>query len=212
MSERPAVRRGRQAEAERNDHALLDAAREVFASRGFEAPVSAIATRAGIGMGSLYRRYRSKTQLLQRLCLVAIEQAIEAAEAALDAPDAWCGFASYVERCVAFGSGALTPLAGTIETTPELVERSRRSRDLLGILVERAKQDGGLRPDVEPLDVVWLIEVFSRGRPIRPSVESDNVRARLLAIALDGLRAAGGTLPGTPPDRGFYERRWRTGH
>jgi AcrR family transcriptional regulator len=211
MSDRPAVRRGRRAEAERNDRALLEAAREVFAAQGFEAPVSAIAGRAGIGMGSLYRRYRSKTELFQRLCVVAMEQAIEAAEAALEAPGAWIGLAGYVERCVAFGSGALVPLAGRIETTPEMRRLSGRSRDLLGALVERARRDGGLRPDVEPLDVVWLIELFSRGRPDRPSAESDNVRRRLLAIALDGLRAPGGPLPGTPPDLGFYLGRWRAG-
>src|SRR5206468_10092737 len=103
------------------------------------------------------------------------------------------------------------PLAGTIETTPEMRRLSRHSRDLLGAVVERARRDGGLRPDVEPLDVVWLIELFSRGRPGRPTAESDNVRRRLLAIALDGLRAQGGPLPGSPPDLEFYLGRWRTG-
>jgi AcrR family transcriptional regulator len=205
-------RRGRQAEAERNDRALLEAAREVLASRGPEAPVSAIAERAGIGMGSLYRRYRSKEELLQRLCLLAMDHAIEAAEAGLAADDTWEGFAGYVERCVTFGSGALAPLAGTIATTREMRERNRRSRDLLGALVERAKRDGGLRSDVDALDVVWLIEHFSRSRPSRPTVESENVRQRLLAIALDGLRSAGARpLPGTPPDRRYYEDRWTHG-
>ena len=82
---------------------------------------------------------------------------------------------------------------------------------LLAAVVKRARRDGGLRPDVEPLDVVWLIELFSRGRPGRPTAGSDNVRRRLLAIALDGLRAQGGPLPGSPPDLEFYLGRWRTG-
>src|ERR1700722_4204909 len=73
--------RGRQQEAARNDRRVLDAAREVFATQGWDAPVSAVAERAGVGMGSLYRRYGSKTELLQRLCVVAMEQNIGAPRA-----------------------------------------------------------------------------------------------------------------------------------
>ncbi len=61
---------GRQAEARRNDLAVLDAARDVFSAQGAGAPISAVAERAGVGMGTLYRRYGSKTELLQRLCVM----------------------------------------------------------------------------------------------------------------------------------------------
>jgi AcrR family transcriptional regulator len=200
--------RGRQAEAARNDRLVLDAARAVFAVRGVDAPVSAVAKRAGVGMGSLYRRYGSKTELLRRLCLLAMEQAIEAAETALATDDAWTGFATYVRTCVAFGSGALAPLAGTIETTPEMWQASRRGRELLEAIVDRARREGGLRPDVTTLDVAWLIELFSR-RPA-DGAEDQDVRARLLAIALDGLRTPRPEpLPGGPPSAIHYEGRWR---
>lgn len=106
------TRRGRQAEAERNDRRVLDAAREVFAEHGADATVAAIAERAGVGMGSLYRRYGSKADLLRHLCIQAMEQSIEAAQAALAATDAWTGLVSYVRACVAQGTGALAPLAG----------------------------------------------------------------------------------------------------
>ena len=118
--------RGRQAEAERNDRRVLEAAREVFARQGADAPVAAVAARAGVGMGSLYRRYGSKTELLQRLCVLAMEETVAAAEAALAVEDAWEGLAQYVRACVAFGSGALAPLAGRIETTPRMWEVGRR--------------------------------------------------------------------------------------
>src|SRR4051794_16726518 len=110
-------RRGRQAEAERNDRRVLDAAREIFAAYGAAAPVSAIAERAGVGMGSLYRRYGSKDDLLRQLCVEAMEQSIAAAEEALAATDAWVGLRDYVHTCVARGTGALAPLAGSIKTT-----------------------------------------------------------------------------------------------
>jgi AcrR family transcriptional regulator len=203
-------RRGRQAEAERNDRLVLEAAREVFATQGGGAPVSAVARRAGVGVGSLYRRYGSKTELLQRLCILAMEQTIEAAQAALAREDAWSGLEGYVRDCVAFGSGALAPLAGTIETTPRMWGISKRGRKLLDELVARAHREGGLRPDVAALDVLWLIELFGRHGPARPGAGDDPIRERLLAIALDGLRARDAApLPGRPPSARDYEARWK---
>jgi len=203
-------RRGRQAEAERNDRLVLEAAREVFSVQGADASVASVAKRAGVGMGSLYRRYGSKTQLLQRLCVLAMEQAIDAAEAALAAKDAWTGLADYVRTSVAAGSGALAPLAGTIETTPQMWEISRRGRKLLDDVVTRARKEGGLRPDVTSLDIVWLIEQFGRRAAARLGAQDENVRLRLLAIALAGLRARDADpLPGTPPTAQHYEGRWR---
>lgn len=188
---------------------MLDAAREVFATQGFDAPVSAVARRAGVGMGSLYRRYGSKTELLQRLCMLAMEEAIEAGEAAAAADDAWSGLVEYVRTCVAFGSGALAPLAGTIETTPDMWRASRRGRELAAAVVARAQSDGPLRPDVSVLDIAWLIELFGRCGAAPRGADDDNVQQRLLAIALDGLRTPDPErLPGGPPSAEHYERRW----
>jgi hypothetical protein len=77
-------------------------------------------------------------------------------------------------------------------------------------IVARAHRDGSLRPDVTALDVTWLIEQFSRRPPDPVDPEEErNVRARLLAIAVDGLRAgAGQALPGRPPSRERYVNRW----
>ena len=202
-------RRGRQAEAARNDRLVLDAAREVFASCGADAPVSAVAERAGVGMGSLYRRYGSKAELLRHLCTLAMQQAIDAAETGLAAGDAWDGLAGYVRTCVGFGSGALGTLAGTVDSTPQMWETSRRGRRLLDQLVTRARREGGLRPDVTALDIAWLIELFGRAGPAWPEPGDTNVRDRLLAIALAGLRSpAAGALPGHPPSGRQYEERW----
>jgi AcrR family transcriptional regulator len=209
MNERP--RRGRQAEAERNDRLVLEAARDVFATHGAGAPISAVAERAGVGMGSLYRRYGSKSELLQRLCVLAMEEAIAAAGEGLADDDPWSGLAHYVKRCVAFRSGALAPLAGTIETTPEMWTIARRGRRLIDELVGRAHRSGALRPDVTALDIAYLIEQLGRRRAAEPSDGEEDVRDRLLAIALDGLRARDDTepLPGAPPTAAHYEARWR---
>jgi hypothetical protein len=74
-----------------------------------------------------------------------------------------------------------------------------------------AHRDGKLRRDATALDIAWLIEQFSRRAPdaVDPGEEA-RVRARLVAIALDGLRPTGAQpLPGRPPSRTHYERRWR---
>ncbi|MFI7702362.1 TetR/AcrR family transcriptional regulator [Nonomuraea sp. NPDC049480] len=198
--------RGRQAEAARNDLRLLQAAHEVFTTQGFDAPVSAIAKQAGVGMGSLYRRYRTKEELLQRLCLIAMERVVEAAEAGLAEEDPWAGLELYVRTCVGLRSGALAPVAGTIEVTDEMWRASRRATELADRLISRAREAGVLRGDVTTLDVSLLMEQFSRPAP---GPEHPNVKGRLLTIVLDGLRAPGTTeLPGDAPGLDWYEGRW----
>ena len=201
---------GRQAEARRNDLVVLDAARDIFTAQGAGAPISAVAERAGVGMGTLYRRYGSKTELLQRLCVLAMEQALAAADEALQASDPWDGLSGYIRTCVELRSGALASLAGQIETTAEMRATAARSMALSADIVARAHVGGRLRPDVTALDITWLIEQFSRRSPapVEPA-EERNVRERLLAIALAGLRARPDqALPGRPPSRASYVNRW----
>ena len=216
----PGSARGRQPEARRNDKAVLEAARDVFSEHGAGAPISAVAERAGVGMGTLYRRYGSKTELLQRLCLLAMEQALEAAGAALHAPDPWTGLAAFVRDSVEMRSGALAALAGQVEVTPQMQATARQGITAVAQIIARAQRDGSLRADVTPLDVSYLIEAFSRRTPASTALastalastaaaEERNVRDRLLAIALDGLRAGGATaLPGRPPSQAAYVGRW----
>src|SRR5690242_21410195 len=123
----PQSGRGRQAEARRNDLVVLEAARDVFAAQGPDAPISAVAARAGVGMGTLYRRYGSKTELLQRLCVLAMQQALDAAADALRADDPWTGLVGYIRACVELRSGALAALAGQVETTEEMRATAKQS-------------------------------------------------------------------------------------
>jgi len=219
---------GRQAEARRNDRAVLDAARDVFSAQGADAPISAVAERAGVGMGTLYRRYGSKTELLQRMCVLAMEQGIEAAGEALEADDPWTGLCGYIRACVEMRSGALGSLVGQIEMTDEMLSTARRGMTLATEVVARAHRAGSLRPDVTALDIALLIESFSRrapgasvsavpqdpDAPAEPAEadEERNAQARLLTVAFDGLRAPGATpLPGRAPSVSRYTGRWSRG-
>jgi AcrR family transcriptional regulator len=218
MTERRAARA---AEAERNDRALLQAARDVLALDGAHASVAAIAKRAGVGIGSLYRRYRSKEELFQHLAVLAVQQWNEAAERGLAAEDPWVGLAGFVTECVESGQGSLAPVAGTIEVTPEMWAASTRGDELLAELVARAHAAGVLRSDATAVDVSLLIEQL-RSSPLVDQVraqgrddlvdEAVRARRRVIAIALDGLRAGPGRLlPGRPPSPRLFTERWEAG-
>ncbi|WP_066942413.1 TetR/AcrR family transcriptional regulator [Microtetraspora fusca] len=212
-------RRGpRQAEAERNDRALLRAARQVLAADGGHASVAAIAAAAGVGIGSLYRRYRTKEELFQRLAELSLDNWNQAAERGLAEDDPWEGLASFIVTCAEFGQGSLAPIAGTIEVTKEMRAKSDRSDELLAALVARAHQARVLRPDVTAVDISLLIEQFGRSPALdqlRKQGREDLIQAaadahkRVLAIAVDGLRACHSRpLPGNPPTDQLFTERW----
>ncbi|WP_214319155.1 TetR/AcrR family transcriptional regulator [Nonomuraea sediminis] len=212
----PRGRGPRRVEAERNDRALLVAAREVLAEDGAHASVAAIAARAGVGIGSLYRRYRTKEELFQRLCVLSMEHSIQAAERGLDDDDPWRGLAGFVVECVEFGQGQLGPIAGSIEVTEEMAATARRGDELAAALVRRAHAAGVLRPDVTQVDLALLIEQLGsspmlkqlRGRE-KLFAAAERAHRRIVAIALDGLRAQGALkLPGEPPTDELFSGRW----
>jgi AcrR family transcriptional regulator len=200
-----AGRRGRQAEARRNDRAVLDAAREVFAVHGPDASVAQVAARAGVGIGSLYRRYPTKEALLQHLCQASMDQQVAVAEEALQGGGApWEALAAFVGACVGFRAGVLSAVAGTIAVTEEMRATAAHAHGLLEQLVHRAKRAGALRRDAGSVDIHELIELFSR-RPAGTALAHE----RLLAVMLDGLRAPGSeVLPGPAPDWPAYVARW----
>ncbi|PSL00751.1 TetR family transcriptional regulator [Murinocardiopsis flavida] len=215
---KPARRAHRRVDAEANDRALLRAAHDVLAEDGAHASVAAIAARAGVGIGTLYRRYRTKSELFQHLCAVSLDQWLAAAEDGLAHDDPWEGLAHYVTTGVALGSGSLGPIAGMIEITEEMADKNTRSDAAAALLVERAHAAGVLRSDVTVIDLHLLLEQLGRsplleqlGRQGRPDLveAARNSRARITAIALDGLRApAPRPLPGAPPGYELFSERW----
>jgi AcrR family transcriptional regulator len=202
---------GRRAQAARNDQRILDAAREVFvADPG--APIAAVAERAGVGIGALYRRYASKEELLRQINAEALQRYIAAAEAALaDDGDPWSAFADFMRRIVDADTHSLTlRLAGTFTPTEELARQAARAQELNVRLFERTRAAGDIRPDIEVGDISLLLEQLAAVR-VADEERTRQLRHRYLALLLDALRARSGTpLPGPPPGWEEISRRWET--
>lgn len=202
---------GRRGQAVRNDERILAAAKEVFIANA-DAPIAAVAGRAGVGISALYRRYPSKEDLLRELCADGLRLYVTEAEAALaDDGDPWESFAAFMRRIVAADVHSLTVrLAGTFTPTADMFADARHSGELNEQLVSRAKAGGGLRDEARPEDLPLILEMVAA---IRPGVFGDEertaeLRQRYLALCLDGLRMGAEPLPGVPPTDEELGRRW----
>ena len=202
---------GRQAEAARNDQLILDAARAVFIADP-AAPVSEVAKRAGVGIAALYRRYPSKEDMLRKLSADGLNRYIaEAEQAQADDRDPWTAFAAFMERIVAADTHSLTQrLAGTFTPTEDLYRDAARAQELNVALFERVREAGAVRPDMVVDDIAWVLEMVAAIR-LRDGQRTGELRARYLALLLDGLRAPGpDPLPGPPPTWAEIGERWNT--
>ena len=176
----------------------------MFGVQGPDAPVSAVADVAGVGIATLYRRFPSKEVLLQHLCEASLAQQAEAARDALAVKPAWDALEGFVRRCVAFRAGAFSTFAGTVLATDTMRAAAEESHALLEKLVRRAQVARELRADVATVDIHRLIELFSRRLP-----DDEESYLRLLVIAIDGLRApAVRPLPLPDPSWNSYASRW----
>jgi AcrR family transcriptional regulator len=207
----PAPLSGRRAQAARNDQQILDAARAVFvADPG--APIAAVAERAGVGIGALYRRYASKEELLRQINAEALQRYIAAAEAALaDDGDPWSAFVDFMRRIVDADTHSLTlRLAGTFTPTDELTRDAAKAQELNVRLFERTRAAGAIRSDIEVGDITLLLEQLAAVR-VAGEERTRQLRHRYLALLLDALHASSGTqLPGPPPGWEEISRRWET--
>ncbi len=192
---------GRQREAVRNDARILRAAREVFiADAG--APIAAVAVRAGVGIGAIYRRYGSKEDLLRQLSRDGLTQYLELVEAALaDTGAPGDAFVTFMQEAVVADTHSLTlHLAGRYTPTEDLWRDGDRGAELTAALVARAQTAGAIRADVTVGDLAMIFEQLA-AISVGDSERTLQLRLRYLALFLIALQPAAGTdaLPGPPP-------------
>lgn len=180
------------ADAERNRLRILAAAAEVFAERGLAATMDEIADRAGVGVGTVYRRFPEKSDLIAALFEERIASMAAFAEAGLEAEDPWDGLVSFLERASEMHSGdrALRELIfGSGQGHDFFDAAQARIQPAVAELVARAKAAGRLRPDAETLDMP-IVQMMVAGVMDYVGDAAPEVWRRVLAIALDGLRTS----------------------
>jgi AcrR family transcriptional regulator len=202
---------GRQAEAARNDQRILESARAVFVNDP-DAPITAVAKHAGVGISALYTRYGSKEELLRQLCTDGLQIVAQETEVALEriqasGEDPWVVFADFMRRLTDADTSSMTrALAGRFAPTPEMFALASRSAELMDELFALVRDV--LRPDLALHDISLSFELVAAIKFADPR-RTTELRHRYLALILDGMRATGrGDLPGPPPGWQELSERW----
>jgi len=180
------------ADAERNRHALLSAAREVFGEQGLDASLDEIARRAGVGNATLYRHFSNRRELIAEVFAGRMTEYVELAEAALREPDAWIAFVGYLTR--------LCEMQATDRGLSELLVTTTFDHDarLTGLrataqrrtneVIRQAQVEGGLRRDFTRNDLLLLLT--ANAGVVQRSADPHAWR-RQLALLVDGLADRG---------------------
>jgi AcrR family transcriptional regulator len=191
-------------DAVRNRLRIVASARALFATAGVEVSVEEITRHAGVGMGTLYRHFATKDDLIDAVLEDAFGEFLAAAEQARAQDDAWAGFRGFLEQALALrvaNRGLKDVLAGRDEGHTRAQAMRARMRPLLRELIERAQAQGTLRSDFALEDMPLVFWTSDRVIDATAAVAPD-VWRRYLSLLLDGLRAEAATpLPVAPLTR-----------
>ncbi|MGK2936318.1 MAG: TetR/AcrR family transcriptional regulator [Solirubrobacteraceae bacterium] len=187
-------------DAERNRLRILDAAREVFSERGLCATLDDVAAHAGVGVGTVYRRFPDKDALLDELFNQRVDELATVAERHLTAVDAWDGLRGFLEESVTLQASdrGLRELLHHPERGRERVQAAReRLVPCIADLLDRAQRAGDVRADLEVTDIGMVTLMLVTAIQSTHDIRSDAWR-RWFALTIDALRppAATGELPG----------------
>jgi AcrR family transcriptional regulator len=189
------------ADAARNRALLLAAAADEFAEQGLDASVAAIARRAGIGKGTVFRHFPTKDDLIAAIVPERIEALATIGERLLDSDDPGTALLEFLTAAAHQRQQRdLSFLQNVGVAHPEVVKARTNMYKAIYALVDRARECGAIRPDVTGADVILLMCAPNYVTSYIPDAPPDLWR-RYLAIIFDGLRPAGACpLPQPPPD------------
>ncbi|WP_103340965.1 TetR/AcrR family transcriptional regulator [Amycolatopsis sp. CA-126428] len=193
------------ADARRNRDQILAAAKAIFAASGPDSPMEEIARAAGVGVGTLYRRFPDRDALIRAVAMDNFERVlIDARVIAAEETSAWRALERLLRQSVELQLSVQLAMVShralvILKNDPEV----RRLRDeILAVLdgfVDGAKAEGKLRDDVGAGDIAILFAMLLRQmRAKSPEVAAMAAR-RCVGIMIDGLSARpGSALPGRP--------------
>ena len=194
MTDAAAARRPR-ADAARNRERILEVANEAFREGGLEVSVAEIARRAGVGSGTLFRNFPTKTDLIHAIVEMHMNQWLDEIERSLAAEDVGPGFDAFFERAVLFNyldRGMLEAIkGGMLNEDADLNACKCEALESTNRLIERAQAAGVLRKDLDADDVYALAAgvAESAHAAVREGrAEPEDAYRRYMAIVLAGLR------------------------
>ena len=194
MAAPPATSSAR-SDAKRNRERIVASARELFALSGVDVPTREIARHAGVGVGTLYRHFPERADLVDAVLAESYEELVALAESALAEPDPWRGFTRFLEEALML-HGRNRGLKDVVEThthgRTQAQAMRRRLRPLVTQLIARAQEDGSLRGDFTPQDIALVFWATDRVIELAGDTAPD-VWRRQLGFVLDGLRAQNAT-------------------
>ncbi|MEU6560827.1 TetR/AcrR family transcriptional regulator [Nocardia nova] len=179
------------ADARGNRDQILLTALEVFAERGTDVPMKYLADRAGVGVGTLYRRFPDRDALLIATARAHLNRLADMVETAVaEEPTAWAALCRFLRDCLILRLGALADaiepaVHAMVRSEPRVGEVRARVTDAVADMVGRAQQDGDLRADVDA-DVLGLL--LTTRLHTRPGESAAAAVDRVLPILVDGLR------------------------
>lgn len=184
--------RALRADARRNRGAVIAAAKKLFADQGLEAQMPDVAKTANVGVGTVYRHFPTKDDLIAAIANQHFDRLADKARDQLEVPDPWEGIAGFI-RFVAEVQAADRGLCEVMGARADLMDSAVRTSGLIELcdeLVKRAQRAGQLRRDLDwqdiPMIACGLGRVTHNGPPA-----SVGRWPRLVEILLDGLRAPG---------------------
>ncbi|MER5923862.1 TetR/AcrR family transcriptional regulator [Streptomyces mirabilis] len=178
-------------DAQRNRDAIVAAARKAFAEQGLDASLEGVAREAGVAIGTVYRHFPRRLDLVEELFTAKFTDLLAAAEEAAAMDDAWEGFCSYLEK--------LCELQACDRAFNDLVSARlpvhalgrgmfERTKERVAQIFRNAQEQGVLRDDVTPEDIAFVIwsqvGIIQATRTVAP-----NAWRRHLHLLLDAFRA-----------------------
>ena len=179
-------------DAERNRQRILRAASEVFTTRGLQVSLDDVAQHAGVGVGTVYRRFPDKESLVEALFEERIQAMAALAEKALAEPDSWTGLVTFLETaCTELATDhGLREILMFASYGRDRVQRGKaRMQPLVTQLVQRAQRDGQVRQDLRPTDIIFIEFMLSSAAGYAEPVQPELWR-RYLALITGALGRA----------------------
>ena len=175
------------ADARRNYARLVDAARQVFAEHGGGASMEAIAARAGVGVGTLYRHFPKRIDVVEAVYRDDVDGLVATADRVATELAPWDALETWLRAYVAYGRAKrlfLNELHEAFEKDPSLKLASRdRITTACGAVLRRAQEAGVARTDIDGADLMQLVSPMCTSATLTPDQGQ-----RLVVMVLDGLR------------------------